>query len=42
MDDPNEFRKLLRQIMSQECKPLMSEEDIVQIVFSIKLENETY
>ncbi len=28
MEHPNEFRKLLRQIFSQEPKPLMSEEEI--------------
>jgi len=28
MEHPTEFIKLLRQVMSQECKPLMSEEEI--------------
>jgi len=28
MEHPDEFRKLLQQIMSEECKPLMSEEEI--------------
>ena len=28
MDHFDEFRKLLRQIMSQDCKPTMSEEEI--------------
>jgi len=27
MEDPTEFKKLLQQIMSQESKPLMSEEE---------------
>jgi len=28
MEDPTEFKKLLQQIMSQDCKPLLSEEEI--------------
>ncbi len=28
MEYPNEFRKQLRQILSQEAKPLLSEEEI--------------
>ena len=27
MEHPDEFHKILQQIMSQECKPLMSEEE---------------
>jgi len=32
MEHPNEFQKLLRQIMSQECKPLFSKEIIDQSI----------
>ncbi len=28
MEHPNEFKKILRQILSQECKPLKSKEEI--------------
>lgn len=28
MDNPNEFQMLLRQIMSRECNPILSKEDI--------------
>ncbi len=34
---PDEFRKLLRQVMSQECKPLMSEEEIHFDVLAIEV-----
>ena len=32
MEDLDEFIKLLRQIMSQECQPILSEEDIEQTI----------
>jgi len=28
MEHPNEFHKILRQVMSQELKPILSEEEI--------------
>ncbi len=37
MKHPDEFRKLLQQIMSQECKPLMSKEEIHFDVLSMEV-----
>ena len=34
---PNEFHKILRQVMSQEPKPLLSEEEIHFEMLSIKV-----
>ena len=37
MEHPDEFQKILRQVMSQECKPLMSEEDIHFDILSMEV-----
>ena len=37
MEHPDEFIKLLQQIMSKECKPLMSEEEIHFDVLSMSV-----
>ena len=37
MDDLSEFKKMLRQIMSREPKPLMSEEDIKQSILEMEV-----
>ena len=36
MEHPDEFIKILRQIMSQECKPLLSKEEIEQSIREIE------
>ena len=37
MEHPNEFQKILRQVMSQEPKPLLSEEEIHFDVLAMKV-----